>query len=93
MSGQLHSPAAFTSRKLLPVASVLELVWTNVKKRIKFRTSFWRGTVLLAGRSRLRFAMSLFFFNLPNPTSRTMTLGSTQPLIEKSTRYLPGGWG
>jgi hypothetical protein len=26
------------------------------------------------------------FFNLPNPSSRTMVLGSTQPLTEMSTR-------
>jgi hypothetical protein len=31
------------------------------------------------------------FFNLPNPSSRTMTLGSTQPLTEMSTRNLPVG--
>jgi hypothetical protein len=29
------------------------------------------------------------FFNWPNPSSRTMTLVSTQPLIEMSTRNLP----
>jgi hypothetical protein len=34
-----------------------------------------------------------FFFNLPNPSSRTMALGSTQPLTEMSTRNLPGGKG
>jgi hypothetical protein len=33
------------------------------------------------------------FFNLPNPSSPTMTLGSTQPLSEMSTRNLPGGGG
>jgi hypothetical protein len=33
------------------------------------------------------------FFNLPNPFSRTMDLGSTQPLTEMSTRNLPGGGG
>jgi hypothetical protein len=33
------------------------------------------------------------FFNLPNPSSRTMTLGSTQPLTEMSTRNLLGGRG
>jgi hypothetical protein len=33
------------------------------------------------------------FFNLPNPSSRTMALGSTQPLTEMSTRDLPGGIG
>jgi hypothetical protein len=46
------------------------------------------------GRSPVRFPMmSLNFFNLPNPTSLTMALGSTQPLTETSTRNLPGGKG
>jgi hypothetical protein len=31
------------------------------------------------------------FFNLSNPSSRTMALGSTQPLTEISARNLPGG--
>jgi hypothetical protein len=30
-------------------------------------------------------------FNVPNPSSCTMTLGSTQPLTEMSTTNLPGG--
>jgi hypothetical protein len=30
------------------------------------------------------------FFSLSNPSSRTMVLGSTQPLTEMSTRNLPG---
>jgi hypothetical protein len=33
------------------------------------------------------------FFNWPNPSSRTMVLGSTQPLTEMSTRIHPGGKG
>jgi hypothetical protein len=33
------------------------------------------------------------FFILPNSSSRTMALGSTQPLTEMSTRNLPGGKG
>jgi hypothetical protein len=33
------------------------------------------------------------FFNWPNPSSRTMVLGSTQPLTEMSTRNLPGDNG
>jgi hypothetical protein len=33
------------------------------------------------------------FFNLPNPSSHTMTLGSTQPLTEMSTGNLSGGKG
>jgi hypothetical protein len=31
------------------------------------------------------------FFNLPNPSSLTIALGSTQSLTEMSTRNLPGG--
>jgi hypothetical protein len=33
------------------------------------------------------------FFNLPNPSSRIMAPGSTQPLTEMSTTNLPGGGG
>jgi hypothetical protein len=55
--------------------------------------SHW-GTTLQAGRSRVRFPMrSLIFFSLSNPYSRIMTLGSTQPLTEVSTRNLPGNKG
>jgi hypothetical protein len=33
---------------------------------------------------------SLDFFNSPNLSSRAMTLGSTQPLTEMSSKILPG---
>jgi hypothetical protein len=33
------------------------------------------------------------FINRPNPSSRTMALGSTQPLTEMSTTNLPGSKG
>jgi hypothetical protein len=33
------------------------------------------------------------FFNRPNPSSRTMTVKSTQPLTEVSTRNLHGDKG
>jgi hypothetical protein len=49
--------------------------------------------MLQAGRSRVQVPMRWIFFNLPNPSSRTMALGSTQPLTEMSTRDLPGGKG
>jgi hypothetical protein len=52
------------------------------------------GTMLQAGRSRVRFPLrSLDIFNLPNPSSRTMALVSTQSLTEMSTRNLPEGKG
>jgi hypothetical protein len=48
--------------------------------------------MLQAGRSRVPVPMRwIFFFNLPNPSRRTMGLGSTQSLTEMSTRNLPGG--
>jgi hypothetical protein len=49
------------------------------------------GTMLQAGRSPVRVPDEVDFFNLPNPSSRTMALGSTQPLTEMSTRDLPEG--
>jgi hypothetical protein len=50
--------------------------------------------MLQDGKSRVLAPMwSLDFFNLPNPSGRTMALGSTQPLTEMSTRNLPGGKG
>jgi hypothetical protein len=42
--------------------------------------------MLQAGRSPVE--VDIFFFKLPNPSSRTMALGSTQPLTEMSTRNL-----
>jgi hypothetical protein len=50
--------------------------------------------MLQAGRSRGLIPDEVIgFFNLPNTSSRTMALGSTQPLTEISTRNLPGGKG
>jgi hypothetical protein len=51
----------------------------------------WWVTLLQAGRSPVRIPIRLIFFSLPNPSSRTMALGSTRPLTEMSTRNLPGG--
>jgi hypothetical protein len=48
--------------------------------------------MLQAARSRFRFPMrSLDFSIYLIPSSRTMALGSTQPLTEMSTRNLPEG--
>jgi hypothetical protein len=49
------------------------------------------GTILQAGKLRVRVPIRwIFFVNLPNPSSRTTALVSTQPLTEMSTRNLPG---
>jgi hypothetical protein len=45
--------------------------------------------MLQAGKSQVRFSMGITgFFNEPNPSSRTMALGSSQRLTEMSTRNL-----
>jgi hypothetical protein len=49
------------------------------------------GTMLQDGRSRVRFQIrSMDFFNLPNPSSRTMALGSTQPQQKSVPRIFLG---
>jgi hypothetical protein len=47
--------------------------------------------MLQARRSPVRVLDDVIFFNLPNYFSRTMALGSTQPLTEMNTKNLPGG--
>jgi hypothetical protein len=49
------------------------------------------GTMLQARRLQVWVPMRWIFFNLPNPSSHTMALRSTQPLSDMSTRNLPGG--
>jgi hypothetical protein len=47
--------------------------------------------MLKAGRFAGSSPDEVDFFNLPNHSSRTVALGSTQPLTEMSTRNLPRG--
>jgi hypothetical protein len=47
--------------------------------------------MIQAGKSPVRVPDDMNIFNLPNPSSRTMALGSTQPLTEMGTKLLPGG--
>jgi hypothetical protein len=46
--------------------------------------------MLQAGRSPVRVPVEVDFFNLPNPSSHTRALGSTEPLTEMSTRHFHG---
>jgi hypothetical protein len=46
--------------------------------------------MLHAGKSPVRVPDEVDFFNVPNLSSRTMALRSTQPLTEMSTRNFPG---
>jgi hypothetical protein len=46
--------------------------------------------MLQAGRSPVRVPDEGFLFSLLNPSSRIMSLGSTQPLTEMSTRNISG---
>jgi hypothetical protein len=47
--------------------------------------------MLQIGWSPVRVPDEVGFSNLPNPSSRTMALGSTQPLTEMNARNLPVG--
>jgi hypothetical protein len=47
--------------------------------------------MLQAGRSLDRIQEEVDVFNLPNSSSCTIALGSTEPLTEMSTGNLPGG--
>jgi hypothetical protein len=49
--------------------------------------------MLQAGRVPVRVADEADFFNLPNPSSRTIGLGSTQSLTEMSSRKFSGDKG
>jgi hypothetical protein len=51
------------------------------------------GTILQAGKvAGSSPDEAIGFFNWPNPSSRTMALGSIQPLTEMSIRNLPEGY-
>jgi hypothetical protein len=47
--------------------------------------------MLQAESSPVRVPDEVDFFNLPNPSSRPMALGSPQPLTKMCTRNFPGG--
>jgi hypothetical protein len=47
--------------------------------------------VLQGRRSPVPVPDEMDYFNLPKPSSRTMALGSTEPLTEMSTRKFPCG--
>jgi hypothetical protein len=49
--------------------------------------------MLQARRSPVRVPDKVDFFNLHNPSSLTLALGSAQTLTEMSTRKFPGGKG
>jgi hypothetical protein len=53
----------------------------------------WRNISMLQRvRSRFRFPMeSSNFFSIPDPSSRNVVVGFTQPVTEISTRNIPGG--
>jgi hypothetical protein len=44
----------------------------------------------VAGSNPDEVTVLFFFFNLPNPSSRTMALGSLSFVTEMSTKNLPG---
>jgi hypothetical protein len=81
---------------LYPRCCVFSTKWTEyviIYRNFGARSSVvgW-GTMLQDGSARVRFPMrSLAFYNLPNSSSHTMALGTTQTLTKMITRNLPGG--
>jgi hypothetical protein len=84
---------------------LIDVVQIIIRHRILLYMSLSFVVLLKSGGTRLRswlrhYATSrkvagsspdeVDFFNLPNPSSRIMALGSTRPLREMSTRHLPG---
>jgi hypothetical protein len=66
---------------VLIIPSFMSFLWARV-------SVIGRGTVLQAGRSRVPFRVPFpmkGISTVPNPSSRTMALGLTQPLTEMST--------
>jgi hypothetical protein len=78
--------ALFPHRKLNFTLMPVLTPWWGTRQHIWLRhcATLWK----VAG-SILDEVMG--YFNWPNPSSRTMALGSTQSLTEMSTRNLPGG--
>jgi hypothetical protein len=68
------------------VVTYVSAVWQGARGSVVA----W-GTMLQAG--SIPDEVIALFFNLPKPSSRTMSLGSTQSLREMSIRNLPGGKG
>jgi hypothetical protein len=58
---------------------------TAIKPKAEYK--FYIATILLFYSQQKKYGPR------PNPSSRTMALGSTQPLTEMSTRNPPGGKG
>jgi hypothetical protein len=84
--------------------SLLSPLWVSQIQQLRFFSWYLRlgargnavgwGTLLEAGKSRVRFPMrSLNFFNLRNPSNCTMALGFIQPLTEWVPGIALGGGG
>jgi hypothetical protein len=72
-----------------PGILTLEVVYMNVCLGTRWRS--WLNHYAISRKVSGWSPDEVDFFNLPNHSSRTMALGSTQPLTEMSTRNLPGG--
>jgi hypothetical protein len=67
------------------------IVHKYIKKLYCTRYRGWSGHYATCRKVAGSSPDEVNFFNLPNPSSRIMTLGSTQSLTEMSTRNLPEG--
>jgi hypothetical protein len=71
----------------ITVAAVVYVIICSLLFSEGHAVAYMVKVLCTAGRSQVRVPMSsLNFFNLPNPSSRTMALGFTQPPSEISIR-------
>jgi hypothetical protein len=93
----LHSPVTHPDAQVLAVTITASDKKTSppmLSKRqrmllITVRSIVGWGTILQAGRPRVRFpTRSMNSFSWPNPFSRTMDLGVSQPLTEINTKKI-----
>jgi hypothetical protein len=81
----MHIPAAFRTEFYIYLTyTVIETFMPSTSSSVVG----W-GTMLQAGSRKVTGSNPdgvIGFFNWPNPSSRTIALGSTQPVIEMSTK-------
>jgi hypothetical protein len=77
-------PTSQSKHELSEINSLLTRIWGTRQRRWLRHHATSRK---VAGSISDEF---IGFFNLPNPSSRNIVLGWTQPITEKSTRNLPG---
>jgi hypothetical protein len=72
---------------MMMIIIIIIILLTQIETRYRSRLRHYATSRKVAGSN----PDEVDFFNLPNPSSRTMALRSTKALTEVSTRNIPGG--